>query len=120
MTVGEIMSAPVLTTTPATPVAEARRRCLGAGVRHLPVLEDGLLVGMVADCDLDRAPADSAAVAEVMTRIVFVASPEMSLTEAARVFRRRPFCAMPVLRGRDLVGIVSRADVARGLAAARS
>jgi CBS domain-containing protein len=115
MTVGEIMSAPVVTTTPATTVAEAQRRCLAFGLRHLPVLENGLLVGMVAHCDLEHAPDESATVADVMTRTVFIASPEMPLAEAARVFRRRPFCAMPVLRGREVVGVVSRADVKRAL-----
>jgi CBS domain-containing protein len=115
-TVGAIMSAPVVTTTPAATVAEARRRCQAAGVRHLPVVDNGLLVGMVAACDLDHAPDESGAVAAVMTPTVFIAFPEMLLAEAARVFRRRPFCAMPVLRGRDLVGIVSRADVTRALA----
>ena len=114
-TVAEIMTAPVLVAAPATTVGDARLVQRQLRIRHLPVLQDGLLVGIVSDRDLRGAPDGSAAVAAVMTRTVFVLSPEASLRQAARLFRERRFDAMPVLRGRELAGIVSVVDVARAL-----
>ena len=114
-TVAEIMTAPVVFAAPATTVGDARLLQRRARIRHLPVLQNGLLVGIVSDRDLRGARDDSAAVADVMTLTVFVLSPETSLRQAARIFRERRFDAMPVLRGRELVGMVSVVDVARAL-----
>jgi CBS domain-containing protein len=50
-----------------------------------------------------------------MRRPVFVLSPDTSLRRAARLFRERRFGAMPVLEGRELVGIVSVVDVLKVL-----
>jgi len=52
----------------------------------------------------------------VMTRTVFVLSPETPVRDAARVFRRRRFGAMPVLKGRELCGMVARDRVLEALA----
>lgn len=115
MTVGEIMAKPVVTAAPDTPVRVARRLMRRARVRHLPVLEGGLLVGMVSDRDLARAPNDACRLEEIMTRTVFVLYPDTPLRRAVRLFRERRFGALPVLEGRELVGIVSVVDVLRVL-----
>lgn len=114
-TAADVMTAPVVTVTPATAVGAARRLQQRSRIRHLPVVEEGLLVGMVTPRDLLQATGDDATVADVMTRTVFVLSPETPLRAAARIFRQRRFGAMPVLRGRELVGIVSMVDVMRAL-----
>ncbi|MBI4587829.1 MAG: CBS domain-containing protein [Candidatus Rokubacteria bacterium] len=115
MTVGEIMVKPVVTAAPDTPAGVAWRLLRQARVRHLPVLDRGLLVGIVSDRDLRTAPSEAARLAEIMTRTVFVLSPDASVRRAARLFRERRFGAMPVLDGRELVGIVSVVDVLRVL-----
>ena len=114
-TAAEIMTAPVLIAAPATTVGDARLLQRRSRIRHLPVLQNGLLVGIVSDRDLRGARDDCAPVADVMTRTVFVLSPETSLRQAARIFRERRFDAMAVLSGRELVGMVSLVDVARAL-----
>lgn len=113
MTVADIMVKPVVTATPNASVAEARRLLEKARVRHLPVLDGGLLVGIVSDRDLRSARSDSLPLREIMTRTVFVLSPDTSIRRAARLFRERKFGAMPVLDGREVVGIVSVLDVLR-------
>ena len=115
MTVGDIMVKPVVTATPNASVAEARRLLEKARVRHLPVLDGGLLVGIVSDRDLRSARSDSLPLREIMTRTVFVLSPDTSIRRAARLFRERKFGAMPVLDGREVAGIVSVVDVLRVL-----
>ncbi len=115
MTVAEIMVRPVLTAAPDTPVEVARCLLQQARARHLPVLDGELLVGIVSDRDLRAAPSGTVPLREVMTRPVFVLSPDTSVRWAARLFRERRFGAMPVLEGRELVGIVSVVDVLRAL-----
>lgn len=101
----------VVTASPGTSVREARRLLDRARARHLPVLEGGLLVGIVSDRDLRSAAGEAVPLREIMTRTVFVLSPGTSIRRAARLFRERRFGAMPVVEGRELVGIVSVVDV---------
>src|SRR3972149_2676693 len=97
----------VVTATPDTLVGGARRLLKQARARHLPVLDGPLLVGIVSDRDLRSAPGEAVPLREVMQRPVFVLSPDTSLRRAARLLRERRFGAMPVLDGREIVGIVS-------------
>jgi CBS domain-containing protein len=110
-TVRDVMTPPVETTSPDTPVGALRRRLEQTGIWRLPVLDGGLLVGIVSYWDLLRAESDAVPVRELMTRDVFVLSPDTPLRRAARTFRRRRLPACPVIDGRALVGMVSAADV---------
>jgi CBS domain-containing protein len=53
--VGDIMTSPVLTVSPATTVAEAMALMTHNRIRHLPVVEKGELGGIVSMGDLARA-----------------------------------------------------------------
>jgi CBS domain-containing protein len=53
--VEEIMGTPVVTVTPETTVAECMAMMTGRFLRHLPVLEDGELVGLVSIGDVVKA-----------------------------------------------------------------
>lgn len=52
--VGDLMSAPLVTIPPAAEVVEAFELMTREGIRRLPVVEDGRLVGIVAERDLLR------------------------------------------------------------------
>jgi CBS domain-containing protein len=52
---GEAMTTPVVTIEPGAFVAEAARTMLDRGVKRLPVVHDGKLVGIVTRADLVRA-----------------------------------------------------------------
>jgi len=58
-TVEEAMTAPALTIGPERTVREAATRMLDDGVNRLPVVENGVLVGIVSRADLVRAFARS-------------------------------------------------------------
>ncbi len=49
---GEIMSSPLISITPSKSVREAAREMVQKGIRRLPVVEEGKLVGIVTDTDL--------------------------------------------------------------------
>jgi CBS domain-containing protein len=53
--VGDIMTSPVLTVSPTTTVAEAMTMMTNNRIRHLPVVEEGALGGIVAMGDLVRS-----------------------------------------------------------------
>lgn len=52
LTAGELMSSPAVTAEPDDDIREAARRMLHAGVKRLPVVNDGVLVGIVSRHDL--------------------------------------------------------------------
>jgi acetoin utilization protein AcuB len=97
-------------------------------IRHLPVLEEGRLVGMVSDRDIRLAlpsPATSLAVwelhhllaklavGEIMTRFVVTVTPDTTAAEAVRRLLRHKIGALPVLDNRHVLGILTRTDVLR-------
>lgn len=68
LTVGQAMTAPVVTVHPIASVARAARLMVRHGVKRLPVvLEDGRMVGIVSRADVVRACArpDEQVVAEI-------------------------------------------------------
>ena len=50
--VGDIMSVPPVTIPPSTSMHEAQALMQQRKIRHLPVLQDGRLVGMISDRDI--------------------------------------------------------------------
>jgi CBS domain-containing protein len=134
MLVRDVMTSPVVSVQPATPVRAAAALLTERGFTALPVLEgDGDLVGIVTEADLlrDRIRHDPrsprlnrelaahpapATVSDVMTRDVFSARPFTDVADLADDMHRFGVRSVPVVEpGRTLVGIVSRRDVLRTL-----
>jgi acetoin utilization protein AcuB len=124
--VKDSMAREVTTLSPGDTAADALALCRERRIRHLPVLEDGRLVGIVSDRDLRSAtpafgdPARSAALSEVrvgdvMAREVITADPDDPIDEAANTMRERRINCLPVLEGGELVGIVTSSDVMESL-----
>jgi acetoin utilization protein AcuB len=126
MLVREVMQPRVVTVTPTTTLPDAIRLTNQRRIRHLPVIEDGELVGIVSDRDLKRAMASSATaleaheltyllnkltVGEIMTGVVVTISPLAPVENAARLMVEERIGALPVLDGSRLVGIVTETDV---------
>jgi CBS domain-containing protein len=101
------------------------------GIRHLPVVEDGRLVGILTQRDLFQAAMSSAMgfgekarkeflktvlVKEVMTEEVVTIAPDADAREAARRMLDRKVGCLPVLEDTKLAGIVSESDLLRVLA----
>jgi len=121
-----IMSISPLTIAPNTSVYAARALMQQCRIRHLPIVEEGRLVGMVSDRDLRLvlpSPATSLAagelhylltkltVGEIMTRFVMAVSPECPVPEAIGRMLGHKIGALPVVENRQVVGILTRTDV---------
>lgn len=100
---------------PATTLAEAEELCHARRIRHLPVVEDEHLVGVVSDRDLRRArregAGDATPVSEVMTQQPLSIDPEASLSLAAAEMAHHGVRSLPVVREGRLEGIVTATDV---------
>lgn len=130
MKVRDEMTRNVITIGPNEGVAAAKRVLDEKCIRHLPVLSEGALVGIITDRDISRnlpSPAtslepfevssllDKLEVRTVMTRKVITVTPDTSIETAARLFLAHKIGGLPVLDGERLVGIITRGDVLRVL-----
>jgi acetoin utilization protein AcuB len=112
MLVEHIMRSSPVTVTPDASLAEARGLTLERGIRHVLVVDDGRLAGIVSDRDLKAARGEPV-VGDIMTRAVITVSPDAPVEEAARIMVRERISALPVTLDERLVGIVTETDVLR-------
>ena len=104
---------------PKPPATTVETRCPAAdefaarrGIHHLLVFDRKLtLAGIACRCDLARG--GGGAVAEVMSRDVFVLEPATSLGVAATAMKRLRIGCLPVVSGPLVVGILTRRDLDR-------
>ena len=122
MQLNQIMAPRVVTIAPDASAAEAWTRMRRRGIRHLAVMDDGQLVGVVSERDLGGRRGTAArrgrSVRSMMTPNVLSAAPETPVREAANLMRERLIGSLPVVDGDQLVGIVTATDVFDALAAA--
>ncbi len=87
------------------------------GHRALPVVEGGLLLGIVSITDAKHLPHDAWAttpVGEVMTRMPLkTLAPEADLSAALELMVANGVHQLPIVRDGALVGMLSRSDVMR-------
>ena len=147
MRAADIMSKPVITVTSETPVREAAGLLATHAISALPVVDAGRLVGILSEADLlhrheigtdcalrgdpwwlrilrPPSPTDAyvrshaARVKDVMTRDVATVGPNTPLWEIAELLEMHRVKRLPVVAGARVVGIVSRSDLVKALAAA--
>jgi CBS domain-containing protein len=128
----DLMTPDPLTVTPQASIAEAWDLMRELAVRHVPVVEDGVLVGMLSDRDLARVSiaqvlrvegADAlreelkTPIVEVMSTDVISVEPETEVGEVIGLLLEHKVGALPVveLGTREVLGIISYVDVLRAL-----
>lgn len=117
--VGELMSSPVVTASPAQALASAADAMVLAGVGSVVVVGDpGLPVGILTERDLVRAAAAGvdarrATVGGWMTAAPDTVAPAVSIDVALETMARRGYRHIPVVVDAALVGIVSMRDLMR-------
>jgi tRNA nucleotidyltransferase (CCA-adding enzyme) len=116
LTAGDIGSAPVRTVTSDTPMSEAGELMGRWGHGGLPVVDDGVLVGIVTRKDVDKASRhglEHAPVKGFMGSGVVTVAPDMGLDELERLLTRESIGRVPVIEGGRITSIVTRKDVLR-------
>src|SRR5574341_2335514 len=128
----DLMTPDPLTVTPQASIAEAWDLMRELAVRHVPVVEDGVLVGMLSDRDLARVSiaqvlrdegADAlreelkTPIVEVMSTDVISVEPETEVGDVIGLLLEHKVGALPVIDvgTREVLGIISYVDVLRAL-----
>jgi len=140
----DVMTAGVVTVTEDASITEAIRLMLQRKISGLPVVDStGALIGMVTEGDFLRRSelgtarptarwiefllgpgklaenyvhAAGRKVRDVMTHEAHAVEEETTLDEVVTIMERQKIKRVPVLRGRKLVGIVTRANLLHALA----
>jgi signal-transduction protein with cAMP-binding, CBS, and nucleotidyltransferase domain len=92
----------------------------------IPIAENGTLLGLVTDRDLvvrvlaERKDPTTVTLRDVMTSSPVTVTPDMELTDARQLMAEHRIRRLPVMKGDDLVGIISLGDVAVALASKRA
>ncbi len=127
MLVGEKMTKNPVTVSQNASVDEALDIMRRTRVRRLPVMDKkGRMVGIVSELDLLKvspSPATTLSIYEIpyllskikmkdiMTRDVITVTEDTPLEEAARIMADHKIGGLPVLRGSELVGIITETDL---------
>lgn len=113
---------------PNTSLGQANRLMKEHGMRRLPVVDRGKLVGIVTLGDLREAsPSDATSlsifeihyllakltVKDIMAKNVVTVKPETSVFDAARLMLENKIGGLPVVDGGQVVGIITESDIFR-------
>lgn len=115
MRVAEIMNHDPVTVPPKTPVGTALKLMQQHQIRHLPVIDNGAMVGWISARTLREVLLASMleviTVRDVMVQAPISVTPETSVEEAARLVHEHRIGGLPVLEGDTLVGVLTVNDL---------
>ena len=100
-------------------VLDVAKAMVARNIGAVPVLRDGVLVGIFSERDLmkrvvvEGRPADNTRVGDVMTSDPLVVTPEETLENCMLLMRRHGFRHLPICDGKQLRGMVSLRDLMR-------
>jgi acetoin utilization protein AcuB len=130
MFVADWMTKKVITVGADDSVTEVIKLMKEKGIKHIPVLKDEKLKGIVSDRDIKEfTPSKATAldiyelhyllgrtkVREIMKSKVFTTTPDTPVEEAAMVMHDQNIGSLPVMEQGRLVGIISDRDMYRVL-----
>src|SRR5215471_11976318 len=128
MQVNEWMTPAPITVAPSAPIPKVQELMVHRRIRHLPVIEDGRLVGIITDRDVRTVQPSRASslpvremnyllerltVRAVMTRPVLTVGPHESLAVALRLMLENRIGGLPVVEGERVLGILTAVDLLR-------
>ncbi|BAY24150.1 Cl- channel voltage-gated family protein [Calothrix sp. NIES-2100] len=117
LTAQEVMQQRVETLDVEMTIDEAIQAFSRSHHRGFPVVEEGKLVGIITQTDLlkirERNLPNETAIREVMTSKPITVTPTHNLRNVLYFLDRYQISRLPVVEGRKLIGIITRADIIR-------
>ncbi|MCC5656803.1 chloride channel protein [Nostoc sp. XA010] len=117
LTAKDVMQERVETLDAQMSLEEAMQSFARSHHRGFPVVEDNKLVGIVTQSDLlkirDRNLANDIFLKEIMTPVPMTVTPIHTLSNVLYLLDRYQISRLPVVDGRRLIGIITRADIIR-------
>ncbi|MBK9736291.1 MAG: CBS domain-containing protein [Saprospiraceae bacterium] len=113
-----IMTKDLITLGPESSLAHVRDVFMEKRIHHVPIEDEGKLVGMITTHDLWRSQInyedyDKIMVKEVMTKKLVKLEIDDKIGTAAELFLANHFHAIPVVNDGILVGLVTTFDILR-------
>jgi len=124
------MTAPVTSLPSTARLLEAGLLLRSGRIRHIPIIDDGQLVGILSDRDIQRctpsmltrvsaeeynAIFENTPVSRVMTREPQHVSPDTPLHTVAELLRAHKLGCLPVVENGKVVGIITKDDMLAAL-----
>lgn len=118
----DLLTEPPIVVHPTVSIDEAMEMMRFCRIRHLMVVEDARLVGLLSDRDilLTKSEEDRAGsgmntkpipVSQVMTRKVFSISPDTDMQQITDLMLTNRISALPVMADDELYGVVTKTDL---------
>ena len=118
----DIMNAPVHIVEPGATVAHARNLMVRHRISRLPVMENGVLVGILTKKDIAyrmqrgepawrRRPLDRGPVGALMTEHPVTVRSDTWFRDVVRLSTTRNFSSVPVVDGGSVTGIITKTDL---------
>jgi acetoin utilization protein AcuB len=122
------MSHPVFTVKPDLPITKAHELMAREKVHRAPVVKNSKLVGIITENDILKAYPSTATslavwevtsllekitVKDIMVKNVRTVQEDTPIEEAARILTDNKISALPVMRDKELVGIITETDLFR-------
>jgi acetoin utilization protein AcuB len=130
MFVSDWMTKKVFTLSPDESISVAAKLVKEKGIKHIPVLKNGKLKGILSDRDIkEYVPSKATSldiyelhyllsktkVREVMKKKVFTTHPDSPVEEAAMIMYDNDIGCLPVVKNNHIIGIISDRDIFRVL-----
>ncbi len=119
--VSDYMSTDLVTAAPDDTIGDLLGKMKTKDIHEIPVLDRKRLVGIVTMRELmRRRNSPPSTKASTVLQVGPQAAPEATVPEAAEKMISAGFRAIPVVKGKALVGILSRSDLVRALVETRA
>jgi CBS domain-containing protein len=112
--ISDIMSFPVISVTPSTPMHKVQALMAAEKVRGIMVMEDDEIQGIIVLWDLKRVKKEqhwNSPVKAFMARDIITIDPAAQPSIAARIMIENDVGYLPVVENNKVIGIVTRTDI---------
>ena len=111
----DIMTKDVITVSPTASVRNLAMTLIKNQISGAPVAgRNGKIIGVVSEADIVAKKGKD--VKTIMTKNIISITEDTAVEEIARLMTTHGIKRLPVMRGQDVVGIVSRADIVSAIA----
>jgi len=123
LSIGDLMSDKPIAAEPGAKISAVKRLMLEEGVKHVPIVQDGEVVGLVTDRDIKLAQSVSedpsfhehATANEVQVDDPYVVEISVPVVEVLGVMIERNIGSVVVIKNGRLCGMFTRFDACRAL-----
>lgn len=116
----DVMNKPVFTLPAGSLLSGIREEMKKHGIRHVPLVKENKLMGMVSDRDLLKVESSGTfyylKADSIMSTVIVVADEETPLAHIARVLLEEKISAIPIIdESHHLSGMITRTDILKAV-----